>query len=337
MKRSNHLFPQVCAFENLMTAAYKAVRGKKHKPAVAEFYFNLEAEIIHLQNQLQQGLYQPKPYYCFQIHEPKPRYICAADIRDRVVHHALCNILEPIFEKIFIYDSYACRKSKGPHQAIRRLRTFSQNQKYFLKADIQKFFASIDHAVLKKLLKNKIKDHKLINLMDIIIDHRVPGYKPGKGLAIGNLTSQWWANFYLNSLDHYLKDDLGYQFFIRYMDDFIVLRHNKEDLHIIVNKIEKFINTELKLKFNTAVTRVSGIQQGIPFLGFRVFPGLIRLNHASMTRFRRQIRKKENAYLKNYLDEDGMIRSTAAILAHIKHADTYHLRKKFLTLTDLTR
>lgn len=134
-------------------------------------------------------------------------------------------MLEPLFEKWFICDSHACRKNKGAHRAIRRVKGWARRAPYFLKADVRKFFESIDHEVLKELLSQKIKDQKLLTLMERIIEKPIPGYLPGKGLAIGNLTSQWWANFYLDPLDHYLKDKCGVKYYIRYMDDRVPRRH----------------------------------------------------------------------------------------------------------------
>ncbi|MBW1803111.1 MAG: RNA-dependent DNA polymerase, partial [Deltaproteobacteria bacterium] len=184
MKRQGYLFEKVCSFEALITAALEAAKGKKNKSKVAHFLRNIENEVIELEQELLSRSYQPRPYHTFMIHDPKERMICAADFRDRVVHHAVCRVLDPIFEKSFIFDTYACRKNKGTHRAIKRAQGFCRRHHYFLKLDIQKFFDSVDHDVLKTMLRNKIKDADLRRLLDTFIDHPVPWTQPGKGIPI---------------------------------------------------------------------------------------------------------------------------------------------------------
>ncbi len=329
MKRYSHLFERVCAFDNLILAAQKAMRGKKNKPNIAAFDFNLEYELIRLQAELNSGAYQMRPYRCFYVYDPKIRYICAADIRDRVVHHAINNIMEPLFERIFIYDSYACRKGKGSHRAVKRLQTFSRKRQYFFKTDIKHFFASVDHSILKALLGRMIKDQTLQKLLNRIIDHPLPGQKTGKGMAIGNLTSQWWANLYLDRMDHFIKDDLGVKCYVRYMDDFIALANTKTDLHILKATVSKFLRQKLGLQLKESATFIAPVKQGIPFLGFRVFPHLLRLKRENLLRFRRNYCKKEKAYLSGKIDEAAFIRSVNSMSGHIAHADTLQMRRRF--------
>lgn len=322
------MFEKVCAFDNLLKAAGRAMQGKLDAPAAARFHFNLEKEVIDLQRVLLAGAYRPRPYRCFYIHEPKRRYICAADFRDRVVHHALCNLLEPVFERRFIHDSYACRRGKGTHRAVRRVRAFARKRRFFLKTDIRKCFASIDHAVLKRMLRRQFKDARLLTLMDVIIDHPVPGHPPGKGLAIGNLTSQWWANFYLDALDHFVKDETGMKWYARYMDDMVLMTDDKADLHHAKARMAAFLSERLLLEFKEKGTHVAPVIQGIPFLGFRIFPGLVRLKHANRTRFIRQFREKEAAFHAGHMDEDALIRSVVSMIGHLEHADTRRFRRK---------
>lgn len=175
LKRYGYLFEKIISFDNLLLASKKAIKGKKNKDAAAAFYFNLENEIIDLQEELKTKTYTPLPLRIFMIREPKVRVIGAAEFRDRVVHHAICNILEPIFEKSYIHHSYACRKGKGTHRAIRKAQKYCRSYEFFLKCDIKKYFESIHHGVLKKLLKNKFKDQDLLWLLDINIDS--PGGK----------------------------------------------------------------------------------------------------------------------------------------------------------------
>jgi retron-type reverse transcriptase len=215
MKRIGRLFEQVCSFGALRAAALSAAKGKKSKPRIDGFIRNLENEIIALENELLTKAYRPRPYRTFKIHDPKERMICAADFRDRVVHHALCTALEPIFERMSIFDSYACRKDKGHHAAVRRAQHFINRHPYYLKLDIHKFFDSVDHSILKSQLRCRIKDPDLLRLLDAFIDHPVPWTEPGKGIPIGNLTSQYFANFYLSGLDHFIKEYLRIEGYVR--------------------------------------------------------------------------------------------------------------------------
>ena len=329
MKRYGHLFERICSYENLVQAARKAFRGKLDKERVARFYVNFEFELVALQKELLSGTYRPKQYRSFTIYEPKKRRICAADFRDRVVHHAICNVIEPIFESSFIHDSYACRKYKGTHRAISRLQAFTKSSRYFLKMDVEKFFDSIDHAILKRMLERKIKDRDLLGLLFLIIDHPMPDQNPGKGVPIGNLTSQWWANGYLDMVDHFVKDELGVKKYIRYMDDMVALSAGKDELHELRAQINGFLYRRLKLRLKEKGTFLAPVLQGIPFLGFRVFPNLIRLKRTNLVRFRRKFREKENAYLSGEMDEDRFTRSAASMLGHVLHADTWRMRRDF--------
>lgn len=208
MKTYNHLFQRICSYENLLNAARKAQRGKRFQTEVAYFNFHLEKELYRLQEELQTQMYRPGTYHEFYIYEPKLRKISAAPYRDRVVHHALCNVIEPIFDRTFIFDSYACRKGKGTHKAVNRFTDFSRKNSYVLKCDIKKYFPSIDHAILKTLFRRKIRDAQVLWLMDLIVDgsnlqEYVYDYFEGddllipltrkRGIPIGNLTSQFFA------------------------------------------------------------------------------------------------------------------------------------------------
>ena len=329
MKRHGHLFEQIATFENLLLAARKALRGKKDKRPAAEFYFHLEPEVLRLEEELLDGTYVPRPYRSFMVYEPKSRKICAADIRDRVVHHAICNVLEPIFESFSVHDSYACRKDKGTHRAIRRAQAFSRRHRYFLKLDVQKFFESVDHDCLKDLLARKFKDRRLLDLLGQIIDHPIPGGEPGKGLPIGNLTSQHFANFYLSHLDHRVKDDLGVRFYLRYMDDMLLFGDDKAELHRHLAEVRRFLNDRLRLELKEEVVLLAPVTQGIPFLGFRVFPGTIRIQRSGWIRFKRKVRDRERAYLTGEIDERTFTQSVQSLVGHIRHANSYHLRKDF--------
>ncbi|MDB5037554.1 MAG: hypothetical protein JWQ35_1082 [Bacteriovoracaceae bacterium] len=328
MKRAGDLFHQIVTYDNLLHAAYKALRRKKAKASVASFYFHLENEIIALQSELISETYQPRPYHQFEIREPKVRKICSSDFRDRVVHHAICNLMEPLFERRLIKDSYACRVGQGSHAALKRAQFFSRKNRYFLKCDIRKYFPSIQHETLKNLLRKIIKDPKLLSLLDLIIDHKMPESEVGKGIPIGNLTSQHFANFFLGELDHFLKEKYHLKGYVRYMDDFICFSDNKEYLQNLLKDIRVFLREKLQLELKETVVRIAPVSEGVPFLGFRIFRNLIRLQRPNLIRLRRRIKQRERKFEKGLIDEQNLARSIKSMVAHISHADTRELRRK---------
>lgn len=329
MKRQGHLFARIVTFDNLLLAARKARRGKRDRHSVGHFFFHLETELFALQEALQAGTYRMQPYRTFTIYEPKQRQICAAHFRDRVVHHAVCNILDPIFEASFIADTYACRRGKGTHAAVHRAQYFARRLPYVLKCDIRKYFDSVDHLLLKGLLRRKFKDPALLDLLDHIIEHPLPDSVPGKGLPIGSLTSQYFANLYLGVLDHFLKERLRLKGYVRYMDDFLVFAENKPLLHETLAAIRTFLQQHLRLALKEPSVQVLPVTQGIPFLGFRVFPGIVKLTGKKWARFRRQVRKLEARYTSGTMTEEALARSVASMLGHIGHADTLSARRTF--------
>ena len=331
MKRTGYLWDDITTFENLSLAAYKALRGKKAQPHMAEFFFHLEPQLIQLQDELRGGYYVPGAYRCFDIYEPKPRRICAADFRDRVVHHAVCNILEPLFDRRMIYDSYACRTGKGAHAAVKRAQQFSRRWRYVLQFDVKKFFASVDHAVLKRLLHKIIKDPSVLAILTQIIDHPTGEHAVSKGLPIGNLTSQHFANLYLNELDHLCKDTLRIKGYVRYMDDCLVFAPNKKTLWQYLAVIEGFLQQHLHLQLKPSATRVVPVSEGIAFLGFRLFPHIVRLNQRTLRRFRRGLKNKEQAFLQGKITTEQWVHSVSAMLAHIRHANSLRLRQGLLS------
>ena len=329
MKRIGHLFEQIVRFDNLLAAAHKAVQGKKNRQPVAAFYFHLETELLQLERELLSDSYRPRPYRSFWVHEPKQRRICAADIRDRVVHHAIIRVLEPYFEAYFIHDTYACRHGKGTHRAVRRAQAFSRRHRYVLQLDVRKFFASVDHAILKSLLARRFKDRRLLALLAQVIDHPIPDGVPGRGLPIGNLTSQYFATFYLGYLDHFVQDELGIQGYVRYMDDLLLFGEDKVALHRQLAHVRDFLHSRLKLDLKEQAVRLAPAGQGISFLGFRVFPRMVRLQRAGWTRFKHTVRAREQAYRQGRIDERGLVHSVQSLLGHAQQAQTRHLRQQF--------
>ncbi len=333
MKRQGNLFEQVVDFDNLMLAAKKTFRGHKDTIAAAQFYFNLETEIFRLQEDLITGAYQPRPLRSFEIFEPKRRLICAAHIRDRIAHHAICNVLEPIFERKLIYDTYACRIGKGTHLAVRRAQEFARRYRFVAKCDIRKFFASIDRATLKCLLRRKIKDAQLLDLLNRIIDQPVPESEAGKGMPIGNLTSQHFANFYLSELDHFIKERLYVKGYLRYMDDFLIFSDDKGEAREMISAVREFLKEKLLLELKEESLLLAPVWKGFGFLGFRIFPKLIRVDRKKWARFKRKVRRFELAYLEGRMSENDLEARVSSMVAHLSHSDTLAARRKFFELS----
>lgn len=286
MKTYKNLFNKLCSLENLRLAFKKARKGKTKKWYVKEFESNLDDELTKLKTELETQTYKPKPMKKFVIRDPKTRTIHASAFRDRVVHHAICNIIEPIFEKVFIYDTYANRKSKGTHAGLKRFDEFkrkvTQNGKlvrsakdnnmtvgYALKADIKRYFDTVNHAVLMKILRKKIRDEEVLQLIKIILNNHDTKVL-GKGMPLGNLTSQFFANVYLSELDYFVKHKLKTKYYIRYVDDFVILHRSKEKLLLYKWLINNFLKS-LKLELHPEKSKVIPLHKGVNLLGFRVF------------------------------------------------------------------
>ena len=324
MKRYGYLFDRVVSFENLLNASKEAFKGKKHKQEVAKFYFDMEKEILKLQKELKARTYEPKPLNTFRIKEPKVREIGAPEFRDRVVHHAVCRMIEPLFERSYIYHSYACRNGKGTHRAIEHAQGLSKRYDYFIKCDVRKYFESVDHRTLKLLLRRKFKDPELLWLLDKIID----AYgEEGKGIPIGCLTSQHFANFYLDRFDHFIKDELGVKGYLRYMDDFVLFGNEKEILHELRSRFADFLREELRLSLKESATVLAPCTEGLPFLGFRIYPSLIRIKHQNKKRLIRKLGNRVEEYNEGLISEEKYEQSLRSISEHLKIADTYRLRR----------
>ena len=340
MKRYGHLWPHVISFEALLQAAEQARKGKRFRPAVAAFHFDQERALWKLHEELSTKTYQPGAYRSFFIYEPKKRQISAAPYRDRVVHHALTRVLEPIFEKTFIADSYACRKGKGTHAGVKRCQEFARRFRYVLKADIQKFFPSLDHAILKAQVARKIKDPDVLWLVAQIIDgsnlqEEVVNYFPGddlftpterrRGIPIGNQTSQFFSNVYLDPLDHFIKDRLAIKGYVRYVDDILVYSDDKSHLADVQEQIRVFL-LQLRLRLHPKKNVIFPVKEGIRFLGYRVYPTHRLLPKENVRRFCRRLR----VMLENYAaGRVTMAEVTPRIMSwqgHALQADTYRLR-----------
>ena len=344
------MYAQLVSWDNVYLAYRKASRGKRGRPSVAQFEYRLEDNLIRLQTELQTKTYQPGPYHSFYIHEPKRRLISAAPFRDRVTHHALCNLIEPLFERSFIRDSYANRVGKGTHRALDRCQQFARRYRYVLQCDVRQFFPSIDHAILRGVLVRKIHDPDVLWLADRILESGVgvlseqydmvyfsgddPSTGPGqgifavnrpRGLPIGNLTSQFWANCYLNPFDHFVKRELQCGGYLRYVDDFALFADDKRVLwewrEAIVERLARFRLTIHPGAHPRPVT------EGAPFLGFVVYPERRRLKRRKGVHFRRRFREMVWRYVSGEIALDALTASARGWANHARYGNTAGLRK----------
>jgi retron-type reverse transcriptase len=345
MKTYRNLYPQVWDWDNLYLAYRKARRGKRSHVAVADFEYNLESELVMLRDELREKTYAPGPYTSFYIHEPKRRLISAAPFRDRVVHHALCNVVEPIFERSFIYDSYANRAGKGTHRALDRAQHYARRYPYVLQCDVRQFFPSIDHTILRELLGRKIADPSVLWLIERVLESGVgvlsesydmewfPGddllavLRP-RGLPIGNLTSQFWANCYLNAFDHFVKRELKCAAYVRYVDDFLLFGDDKRALHHWREQVVHRLS-ELRLTIH-AGAHPRPVTEGFPFLGFVVFPDHRRVKRRKVVHARRRLHALLRGYRSGIVSRDRLQASVLGWINHVRYGDSWGLRTAVL-------
>ncbi|NQU63012.1 MAG: RNA-directed DNA polymerase [SAR324 cluster bacterium] len=329
MKRFGNLWTSIVSFENLRIAALEASISKRGSIPVQNFLFNLEPNVLQLQSTLESGQYQPGNYSYFKIYEPKERNICAAPFVDRVVHHAVCRKMNPLLERVYVPQSFACRTGMGMHKAVNKAQEYLRISKYFLKCDVEKFFDSVDHEILKGRLMRKFKDERLLDLLNKIIDHPVPGNPLGRGLPIGNLTSQHFANFLLTGLDVMILEEIKPKGYIRYMDDFVLFSDDKSDLHTAKQRIKNCLMDKMRLNLKQRGCFVAPGSHGLPFLGFQIFPAVRRLKRANWIRFTQKFKQKYATFQTWKIDEATLIRSTASLFGHVRHADSLNLRRNF--------
>ncbi len=329
MQRIGNLFHNVYHFNNLLLAYKRARAGTKMNNENAAFFFYLEKELHKLSEELASETYEPGPYTFFKIYDPKERLISVAPFRDRVVHHALVGTLEPYYEKCFIYDSYATRKEKGTHKAIKRAQQFLRRNRWYLKTDIDKYFASIDHEILLKIISEKIKDKTLLRLAGKIIRN---GGQDGKGLPIGNLTSQFFANVYLNPFDHFIKEELQIRHYIRYMDDFVFFDNNKDQVKNVREVIVEYLHHNLNLELKESATYINQRINGLGFLGVRVFPNTVRIKNENLRRMTRRLALKKMQMENGMLSEEKFTESVNSYYALFRNYNTFHLRNRFLNV-----
>lgn len=329
----NDLFPNVYDFENLFNAYLKARKNKRYNEDVLKFSANLEENLIQLQNELIYKTYEPGIYREFYVYDPKTRLVMAAPFRDRVLHHALCNVIEPIFDRTFYYHSYACRTNKGTHSGVactvKYLRKITKKHEhpYCFKADISKYFQSINHRILMDIICQKIICKDTIWLIQKIVDSTAnPTDINPVGLPVGNLTSQLCANIYLNELDKHIKHDLKCGYYIRYMDDFLILHPDKRYLNSLWAEVKEYLNNRLALKMNQK-TAIFPIDQGVDFLGYRIWPNRIIIRKGSVKRIKRIVKKFNKRRISGNISDDKIRSVLASWLGHSKRADVPKLRK----------
>ncbi len=334
MKRIGYLYEQIYAWDNLLSAYHKA-RWGKHSVELDRFEYDWETNLLAIQAALQEESYGFGGYRQFKIFEPKERIISCAPFSDRIVHHAICNIISPILEQSMIVDSYACRKGKGLHKAVRRAFWFYRNTAYHYRLDIRKYFYTIDHQILLSMLNRKFKDIKLLNLLAKLIGTYQTGHEyyfpfpeddlldliRERGLPIGNLTSQWLANYYLSKLDHYIREELHLPYYIRYMDDIIVFSNDRNYLRQSRTKITDRL-AELRLNVNERKDHIQSNKQGIDFLGFRLHDNRIKLRTQNLVRFKRKLKAKSSVTVEDFR---AFLQSINGHLGFLKGGHTKHI------------
>lgn len=326
-KRASNLLQLIADPDNLRLAFWKARKGKSYSKEVEAYRKDLETNLSILRGQILRGDVEVGQYRYFKVYDPKERQICASAFSEQVLHHALLNICHEHFERLQIADSYASRKDKGTYAAIAKAKGHTRRYAFYLKLDVRKFFESIEHTVLKQQLKGLFKDPYLLTIFDAIIDSYTA--HPNRGVPIGNLTSQYFANHYLCGLDHFIKEDLGIKAYVRYMDDMILWHDDKDILKQAHQAIKQYVQTELLSELKPE--QLNRTSLGLPFLGYKIFPHSMKLTQRSKQRFIRKMRYLDENHHSGIWSESVCQRRVLPLLAFVEHADTKGFRKALLT------
>lgn len=345
-RRFGDLFERVASLGNLLAAAKKALRGRGLKMPAVAFAADLETEVVALSHELRSGSYRPGTYHYFEIFEPKRRLVAAAPFRDRVVHHAICRVIEPIWERRFIAHTYACRPGKGTHAAMRRARVLAGQHPWALSCDIQRYFPSVRHEVLMGTIARVIADERLLSLIRLIVASHAPAadgaggkiapegdggsVAGGRGLPIGNLTSQFFANVMLDPFDHFVTEVVRPGGYVRYMDDFVVFGQSRAELRAIGERLRDRL-AGLKLVIHPDKYRLTRTAFGVDFVGFTVCAdGRIRLREKSLKNFRRRYRRLLAGVTRGHVKPASVTASVKSWVAHARHAHSEPLRAALL-------
>ncbi|MEK6850484.1 MAG: reverse transcriptase domain-containing protein [Nanoarchaeota archaeon] len=335
MKTYNNLYGKIISFENLVLAWEKARKGKTKKNYVIEFEKNLNENLLDLHYELKNKIYIPKSLETFVLRDPKTRVISKSHFRDRIVHHAICNVIDPIFDKTFIYDSCANRIGKGNLFALERFKLYKRKitknlrkEAYCLKADIKHYFQEVNHEILIRILERKISDVDVVCLIKHILRNNSNTLFTDNliGMPIGNLTSQFFANVYLNELDYFVKHRLKAKYYIRYVDDFVTLHESQKQLEEWKGQIDEFLRNKLKLELHPDKSRIIALSKGIDFVGFRNY------YHFRLPR-KRNINKMKNKikeFEKGEIEYDNLMISFQGWQAYVKWSNSYNIRKDIL-------
>ena len=335
---SENLLHNIASISNLLKAWKEFKKGKRNKQGVSEFELYLEDNIFKLHLDIISKKYKHDKYVDFYVSDPKRRHIHKATVRDRVLHQAIFRILYPVFDKHFIYHSYSSRKARGTHLGVERsyvaCRKVSNNWKkkiYVLKCDVRKFFDSIDHSILQNLIERKVTCPDTMELLDLLLQSFEKS--KGVGLPLGNVTSQLFANIYLNELDQFMKHELKVQYYFRYCDDFIIIHENKEFLLNLIEKIRKFLDNQLKLKLHPNKVEIRPMRQGIDFLGYVMLPNMIVLRTGTKKRIIKKIqtaKKKLETSTISELTFKSILTSYLGLLSHCRNRKLENYIKTFL-------
>lgn len=295
MRVHKDLFPQVYSFSRLRRSFYAAAKGKGDRDSVAKFGFALEKNLLDISFQLKEGTYSFGPYRSFYVNEPKRRLIESACFPDRVIHHSIHSLLETIYDPGFYEHNYACRSGRGHHAAMLKVRNWIKGapHRYFLKCDIRRFFPSVDRGILLDILGRTIKDKAFMECLEKLV-HTAPG----SGIPIGNLTSQLFANLYLNELDQFVKRRLRIRHYIRYMDDFVLFVDSSDEARRLRQVIEEFTTERLKLVLSPHKVMIGPCREGMAFVGFYVRPDSIRLRGSLLRKLKRRLVTAQHEELK---------------------------------------
>ena len=338
MRIYKNIFDKIISLENLFSAWDKFKSDKQKKRDVQKFEWRLEENIFQLRRDLKYGRYKHGAYTSFYIHDPKQRHIHKAIVRDRILHHAVFAVLNPIFEPTFISNSLSCRIGKGTHKGIdilgKTLRQVSSNSFkpcFALKCDIKKFFETVDHSILLSIIHKRIKDVDAIWLLKEIVESSISKYSTlfeRKGLPLGNLTSQLFANIYLNEFDQFIKHKLKIKHYVRYTDDFVIVNGNKLYLENLIVSIRSFLSNELALELHPKKVTMRKFHQGVDFLGYILLPHHRLLRTKTKKRIFRKLKKKTEEYKNGVISKQTLEQSLQSYLGVLSHANAYKIGQK---------